>query len=547
MRKFLSLTKTLLKSGGLYAMDGTTKQWRKIVLYVFLAICMLPTLALVFFGFLEGFRFLSLLDQAGYIMNIGILAAAFVIFLFSMFAIPSVYYFSRDIDHLLVMPLKPQLILAAKFAVCVIYEYLFTAAILLPLYIAYVLVFGFSILPLIAFLVLFFTLPVFPLVISSVLTMLIMRFVPFFNNRDRFNLIGGVLLIVFALGLSVWSNSLNSADMESIVMSLLAGDNSLMQYGMVLFPFVPSAALACFHGDLLQLLVYLAITAAALLVFLLCGGVLYFKGAIGSSETSASRHAFSKKQLQSSSHRPIFFTYLLKEIRLLFRTPVYFMNCILTGLIMPVLLIVIFFTSASDLQLSAVLTPQLIHSLPNLWCYVLLASFAVGGFMGNINAISCTAISREGANAYFMKYIPVPLQTQILAKCGSGILISALTAWLLLIPLHLLLSYSFLYDLLFIGGSLVSIVMSNLFGILIDLLHPKLVWEQEAAAVKQNLTAFVCIMLSFLLVFLFGAPLFLWPKAIPTLAIILLIVQLLLSAVLYFSIRKAGVKLMKQI
>ena len=75
---------------------------------------------------------MRLLDQAGYLMNVGFLMTAVIIFLFSIFAIPSVYYFSKDIDHLLVLPIKPEVILTSKLAVCIVYEYLFAAAVLVP-------------------------------------------------------------------------------------------------------------------------------------------------------------------------------------------------------------------------------------------------------------------------------------------------------------------------------------------------------------------------------------------------------------------------------
>ena len=61
---------------------------------------------------------------------------------------------------------------------------------------------------------------------------------------------------------------------------------------------------------------------------------------------------------------------------------------------------------------------------------------AFGSFMGGINMISSTAISREGTNAYFMKFIPVPVETQAFAKAACGIIISAVSGWLLLIPLQ---------------------------------------------------------------------------------------------------------------
>lgn len=547
MRKFWTLMRVQLKSGAIATTDGTTKQWKKLLLYLVLLVCMLPTLVLIAMLFYYGFDYMRLLDQAGYLMNVGFLMTAVIIFLFSIFAIPSVYYFSKDIDHLLVLPIKPEVILTSKLAVCIVYEYLFAAAVLVPMYISFVLQIGFSFLSFLCFLVIFLTLPIYPLVLSSVLTMVIMRFVPFFNNRDRFNLIGGIIVVAAALGLSFWMQTMETEDMSAVLMALMDGNNSLMQFGTMLFPFVPSAALSCFHGDLLQLLLYLGITAISLVVFLICGKLLYFKGAIGGSETSHSRHTFDQKQLSESRHHSVFRTYLIKEFKILFRTPVFFTNCVLTALLMPIILTVAVYTSLQGMDLRAFITPQLLESIPNLWCYVLVISFLVGSFMGGINMISSTAISREGTNAYFMKFIPVPVETQAFAKAACGIIISAVSGWLLLIPLHLVLSYPIYLDLIFVVGSLVSVIMTNLFGILIDLLRPKLVWEQEAAAVKQNLNGVISILLSFLLAAVCFGLLYIGWDQVLLIAIGLLVIQIVLSFLLYMGVKRAGTRLLSQI
>lgn len=547
MRKFWTLMRVQLKSGAIATTDGTTKQWKKLLLYLVLLVCMLPTLVLIAMLFYYGFDYMRLLDQAGYLMNVGFLMTAVIIFLFSIFAIPSVYYFSKDIDHLLVLPIKPEVILTSKLAVCIVYEYLFAAAVLVPMYISFILQIGFSFLSFLCFLIIFFTLPIYPLVLSSVLTMVIMRFVPFFNNRDRFNLIGGIIVVTAALGLSFWMQTMETEDMSAVLMALMDGNNSLMQFGTMLFPFVPSAALSCFHGDLLQLLLYLGITAISLVVFLICGKLLYFKGAIGGSETSHSRHTFDQKQLSESRHHSVFRTYLIKEFKILFRTPVFFTNCVLTALLMPIILTVAVYTSLQGMDLRAFITPQLLESIPNLWCYVLVISFLVGSFMGGINMISSTAISREGTNAYFMKFIPVPVETQAFAKAACGIIISAVSGWLLLIPLHLVLSYPIYLDLIFVVGSLVSVIMTNLFGILIDLLRPKLVWEQEAAAVKQNLNGVISILLSFLLAAVCFGLLYIGWDQVLLIAIGLLVIQIVLSFLLYVGVKRAGTRLLSQI
>lgn len=547
MRKFLALTKVQLKSGAISTTDGTIKQWKKILLYIFLLVCMLPTLVLIALGFYHGFDFMRTFGQAGYLMNIGYLITAIIIFLFSIFAIPSIYYFSRDIDQLLTLPIQPEMILTSKLVVCIIYEYLFTAAVLIPMYGSFIMQIGFSFLSLLTFLVIFITLPIYPLVLSSVLTMIIMRFVPFFNNRDRFNLIGGVVVVIAAMSLSFWLQTMNTQDMSSIIQALMDGNNSLMQIGTILFPFIPAASIATYYGDFLQLFLYLGILVISFIVFLFCGKFLYFQGAIGSSETSHSRRKFSNKQLKESTHHSVFRTYVIKEFKILFRTPVFFTNCVLTALLMPIIFSIAIITSLDGLDIKSIITPQMIDQLPHVWAYVLVISFIVGGFMGGMNMISATAISREGTNAYFMKYIPVPVSTQILAKATCGIILSIFSSWLLLIPIHLVIEYPIYLDLIFLLGSALSTTIINLASILVDSYRPKLVWEQETAAVKQNMNGFISMLFSFLFAAVCIALLYMLWVTVVICAVVLLIAQIILVIVLYRSIKNASNRLLNSI
>lgn len=96
-------------------------------------------------------------------------------------------------------------------------------------------------------------------------------------------------------------------------------------------------------------------------------------------------------------------------------------------------------------------------------------------------------------------------------------------------------------------GSLVSVIMTNLFGILIDLLRPKLVWEQEAAAVKQNLNGVISILLSFLLAAVCFGLLYIGWDQVLLIAIGLLVIQIVLSFLLYVGVKRAGTRLLSQI
>ena len=494
MRKYLSLTRVLLKNSMGMMSDGKSKKALNVFIYGVLAVCMIPLGFTLYMMFNTAMAQLQPLQQEGAVLALGFHISSLVTFLFSIFLIPSIFYFSKDSETLLALPLPPQTILSAKFSVCLVYEYAFTLIVCVPLYIAYANNAAVGIPYILLALVIFITLPIYPLVLSSIITMLLMRFVPFFKNRDRFNMIAGILSIILAFGFSFAMNSGTIAEDPNALISMLTqGNNSMISLFSKIFPAIPFAAEALISSDALQLVYYILITCAALAVLVILGKWLYFKGAIGFSETKSSRKELSAKDFARVSRHSKVRTYLIKELRLLIRTPVYAINCIGMCVLMPIMLLVIFITADADVLLQQLpdITPYLDGMLP----YAVLAGMASGFLFSNLNMISSTAISREGTNISFMKYIPMSLKQQLQAKVLSGILMCVISMLLTMVCVYFLLPiFPLTWYFAAAAASLITIVLGNYASLALDILHPKLVWEQEAAAVKQNMSGIVSML-----------------------------------------------------
>lgn len=495
MNNFKVLTIVQLKNT-MGSINGNSKSKYTPILMIFLALCFIPTIMLLYQLFKAGFEMTSMLDQTGIIFSAGFQLTALLIFTFSLFLIPSIYYFSKDINTLLALPLSPQTIIASKFSVCLIYEYLFTAAICIPMVIAYMQFVDITVIMIILMLIAFLTLPIYPLILSSIITMLMMRFAPFMKNRDRFNIIGSILILAIAFIFSFYLNQIETLDQNQMLALLQEGNNSLMSIFSYLFPNIPYIAKAIVNIDMISFIVYICIIAVAIVIFILIAKNLYLKGVIGVEESSSSRKKLSKQKMDRSVRKqPILSTYIKKEYRLLIRTPIYLMNCFVMAFLPAFMVLTTLFTSGIS-DFSEMIPEGLLDTIieqPNFIWIVLIAGIISGIACANLNLISSTSISREGANYIFMKYIPVPLQTQINAKALSGTFISILSIALFLIPIWFIVKLPVYIVLLFFLCSSISSILGNYLGILIDLLHPKLTWEQEAAAVKQNITGMIAL------------------------------------------------------
>ena len=101
--------------------------------------------------------------------------------------------------------------------------------------------------------------------------------------------------------------------------------------------------------------------------------------------------------------------------------------------------------------------------------------------------ISVTAISREGRNAVFMKYIRVSLMKQLEYKIAPNIIMNIFTNLVTVILVQILLKLPISYLILIFISSIIIAVLQSYLMILVDLKKPKLEWSSEYAVVKQNI------------------------------------------------------------
>ena len=112
--------------------------------------------------------------------------------------------------------------------------------------------------------------------------------------------------------------------------------------------------------------------------------------------------------------------------------------------------------------------------------------------------ISATAISRDGQNAVFMKYIPVPLMKQIDYKVIPNIVMTTFMNIITIIIVQYLFKLPIIYLLLITIAGIVMGILQSYVSIIVDLKKPKLEWSSEYAVVKQNMNLIWPVVLALL-------------------------------------------------
>jgi ABC-2 type transport system permease protein len=543
MKNLLRLAWVIYKGNGLanFAGDANRKKRKlnrvgSVLLFAFLALYMIAIMvgaAVTFYDILSPAGLQSILVSL--FLSMGVI----LVFLFGILYVISIFYYASDVEKLLPLPLQPEEIIGAKLLVTAAYEYIFIRS-------------GAGLLFYLYGLIVFLVLPVIPLCFASLISMLIMRFTKFARNKDRFNMISGILALVLALAVVFGSQSmmtLNPNDLAGLL-SKSAGDIAGLTASAFPGTALAAAALADSSSWLAagQLGLLVLIAAAILGITMGLSRFLYFQGVIGLGASAASHRRLTARELtDAGTGGPAFWTYVWKDIRILLRTPIFFMNNVLMNFLWPVFFLIPLALGKQDQNIDVVI--QLLRKTtfgPDGQGVPLALAIAFGAacFISGTNGIAQSALSREGKLLYIMKILPMSYTRQIWAKLTVGILMSLIGTLLLAIILIVMIQPPFWFVLLLLAVLPGAILTTNLAGIIFELYWPKLNWDNEQKAVKQNLNVIYGILLAMLLAALVIVPVTVFGLALLPAALLTCVVPLLLSLALALTIHRIGPRLL---
>lgn len=501
MGNLLVLTKVLLKntlSFGSQSVKNKARFMKQVFLIIVFIAAFGPVLASFGYMVAGAYDLLAPVAQEGVLLGLSLSLVSVLVFFLSIFSVVSVFYFSQDIENLFPLPLRPWEILGAKFLVALLYEYLTGLVLLLPVLVIFGVKSGGGVYYYLAALTVFLTLPVIPFVVASALMMIIMGFTGWVKNKDRFRLWAGIFGLFFAVGFNILFQKYagQGVEGEKLAQLIMEGNNSLLNLTFGIFPQTRLGTYALINPPgtgVIYLLLYVLAAFCALIVFAFLGQALYFKGVMGITETTVKRKRLGGDELEKETALgSVLKAYVLKELRLLFRTPVYFMNCVLMNFLWPVFLIIPFILQPDFGRQVSVFSGFIKN--PDSAGYIAAGVFALGAFVTASNGITSTAVSREGENIYVVKYLPVDYKTQIMAKVLSGVILGFTGLVLVILTIGFFLGISVYLLFLFLISGFLGVLFSSLAGMALDLNFPKLHWDNEQKAVKQNLNVMVMIL-----------------------------------------------------
>ncbi len=464
-------------------------------------------------------------------------------FIFSFNVVLNELYFTGDIENLLPLPIRARQIVGAKVAS------IFYAESLVQLLVIFFSVVGFFFalrLPFKNFLLGILgmiTLPIIPIIYCSIISLLIMSFTRLIKNKETIRKVGLGFVLVILMLFVYFLGALQNFDLELYIEGFVNGDQTFLHVMRGIFPHINLFIDTLVTGSVSSLLLYILVNIGFILVLLGLADVCYFKGVVGLSSKDTSSKKSSSNILKNIKVEDPPSSYFKKEVRTLFRTPSYFLNCILINFIWPIFVYIICKLKFPDLTLSEL--KSLVTSTDNN-TLIIIFMFVIGVsiLLPALNSIASSSFSREGKNFYFMKYIPMDYSSQVSVKLLVSFIIAFIGVNVFGLIFYLVIGLKVSTAFIFLVISFLAILFICSLGIIIDSINPKLVWDDELNALRENSNNFIVMGISiFVFIVLVGLCYLLYKSFGIALAFTsILLILILLNAIVYDLNRRFTVR-----
>ena len=518
MDKVIKLTKIFLKNSfsNMDARMGiSTKSKSKIIVYGLLFLYFAGLIIFLGYNLLDG---LIAIHQETIFVGMILFMIFGLAIIQTIFSSINILYFTKDSEYLLPLPLKPYQIILARTNVMLIAEYVIIFLILartnVMLIAEYVIIFLIGFIPLVMYgiltgagIVYYLTMilavilvPILPVLLISMLVMFIMSFAKLTKNRNRFQLFATLLVLAIIIAISISTSGMKQDLTNEEMAQMVVKANGMIELVKGYVPTVDYLMEALTTNSLftaiVEVLKTLGITIIGFIVYMLIAQKIYFKGLVGNlfgGGASSSNKEINQKEYRNSK---LYKSYVGKEFKNMARNPVFLMQCLIPAVLIPIIMVVVVYAGLNSDGMGLEQITQMVQQMSTNTFFIACIILGVIQFFTMFIYISITAISRDGENAVFMKYIPVSLYKQYMYKIIPNIIMNIVTIiitlgmaeYLLNLPVITLIA---LFVVATIMGILQSIAM-----IIVDLKRPKLNWDSEYAVAKQNLNLVFPVLLS---------------------------------------------------
>ena len=395
----------------------------------------------------------------------------------------------KDNDLLLSLPIDKKSVFFVRIFKFYIFQLLYDLLFILPTYCIYAYFVKPSAIFYIISIIMTLLLPIIPLIIASVIGYIIKIIsINFKRQKNIQTFISMVLLVgVFYFSFNVdnlVNNITNKASAINDAITSLYYPINLYISLITKFNFI----------DLIKLIL---INIIPFIIFIYIASIYYFRIIFKTNKNYVKKTKNSLDFKKRSSLNSL----IKKEVKNYFSLPVYIVNTFF-GMVLFIILTILLCTNVesfiSILQSSTdiIITSELINKYAPFFFYEMIL------FTGFMSCITCCSISLEGKSFNLLKSLPISYNKIFLSKIIFSNILVIPVILVCDILFILFFKVKFIYIIYILLATFIVPILSSLFGLFINLMYPKLKWNNETEVVKQSTSTMICTFTGLILVFI---------------------------------------------
>ncbi|MCL2004145.1 MAG: hypothetical protein FWG72_09120 [Oscillospiraceae bacterium] len=436
-----------------------------------------------------------------------VLLSMIVVMVFGTLTLLTLVFGAKDAEAYAALPLREQSVFAAKFTIAYSIELGITALFLWPPVVIYGMVSELSVPGFLGLLLralpVWLLLPSAPMALAAVLSMIFTRLTALSKHREKLMMVFGIALVVLMVaGQGFLAGRLAPVLQDAEQIQALLTDNSAMLEAVTgAFPPAMWGSQALIGQTAAEtgrgFLGMFAAAAAGGAICLLLSRRLYYKGVLAQTETSKGKtKGYKQGSVKTGGALKAL---VVREIKIILRTPVYAMNILVGVGIFPIMLLTVSLAGGAEGGALGGLE-TLLEALPgegrgDLFYLIAAGVVMLTAVMGS-TCVS-TSFSREGRMLWILQTVPVSARTQVSARLLCGFALTAAGAALSLTALVIFAGFTVWEALFGMVAGLCAAFPLLASAIIPDALKPKRKWNSEAEAIKQNFNSVLALLLNF--------------------------------------------------
>lgn len=409
----------------------------------------------------------------------------------------------RDNDTLLAMPIPKSTIVLARIIKFYLFEMLYCLIFLLPAIIAYAINVEVGASFYLVAITMLILVPVIPIAVSCIVGLITSAISARFRHKNFLQIVFSFVILFAFAAMILMANTASDFDSRSFA----ALSDGIAAYYYPASAFVELAT----DFNFWSYLIFVAINLAVLAVTVLVIGRFYFQIVTRMSTVKRAERASVKYHFVKHSQTTAM---VKKELTKYFNTPVLLTNTAV-GLVLFIVAVGALCVQFDDIAASLASSEGFPLTVDEMHSYLPSVAFAMVAFASLMTFITTTMISLEGKAFNLLKSMPISGKKVIMTKVLAAMLLIVPVTLLGVLMMFVRFQFNLLDGILVLVAVVVTPLVTELIGILIDLKYARFDAESDAVVVKQSAGVLIStflglgmvlftISLAFVLVFVAG-------------------------------------------